>query len=84
MLKTTKASVSLSVVHRADHHRRWREHPSCAHRGRIEERGAHPQQRHAARRQAQVPLHAAHSQSKRASIPAVEKVTATEEIKQTH
>lgn len=57
-------------LHRTDHHSRWREHPSSARRGCTEGRGADHQQRHADRRQAQVPLHAAHAQSNRAFDPA--------------
>lgn len=60
----------LFFYHRTDHHSWWREHPSCAHRGRTEGRGAHHQQRHAHRRQAQIPLYAAHSQSKQAPFHA--------------
>lgn len=61
---------TVYFLHRADHHSRWGEHPSSAHRGSAEGQGAHHQQRHADRGQAQVPLHVAHPQSNRASVPA--------------
>lgn len=53
----------LFALLRTAHHSGRREHPSCAHRGRPEVRGVHHQQRHADRRQAQVPLCAANPQS---------------------
>ena len=51
---------AVSTPHRAHHYCGGREHPSCAHRGRGEERAAHRKQRHVDRGQEEVPVPAAH------------------------
>lgn len=47
---------------RTDHHSGRREHPSGSHRGRRQRGRAAHQQRHADRRQEEVPVYAAHHQ----------------------